>query len=887
MLSFPTFDTLKEHAVKPFSFLCHCPMSLTSAVDSSLQPQLPPDSLPTTLTFNIGGMKCAGCVKAVETQFKKQPGVLAATVNLVTEVAVVDCQSDRIDATAIAQAVTAAGFPTELRSPSSSASHKAGQVLAERQRLEMQQRLKNLAIAAGLLLFSTLGHVNQMGWVTIPGLDNIWIHCILATWALIGPGRIILVDGWRGLRRKMPNMNTLIGLGTLTAYLASLVALLVPQLGWECFFDEPVMLLGFILLGRVLEQSARGKAARALRSLIALQPLQARILKDPKNASLDPSAAVQIAADQVKTGEWLQVLPGEKIPVDGKVKLGQTTVNESMLTGESLPVLKQVGDRVTAGSLNLSGAILCEATRTGQDTTLSQIINFVETAQTRKAPIQGLADTVAGYFTYGVLAIALLTFLFWYFIGVPLWGEQLSGHIAHGMMHTVNHGMANHGVNHGTNHTMVHPDVAPILPLLISLKLAIAVLVIACPCALGLATPTAILVGSGVGAERGLLIRGGDVLEKAHHLKTIVFDKTGTLTQGNPVVTDCLSWADDISTTELLQLAATVESGTQHPLATAIHQQAIAQNLQLLPAEAFATTAGFGVSAIVNLSGVNLSNSQAQQVILGTADWLKQNHIHLTEAEQQQGRTLEQAGKTVIYVGIQSVEQELSKQELSNTVTTGQAIGLIAVQDTLRSDAKAAIAHLQSIGLRVMMLTGDQPAVANAIAQSLDLPADAVLADVRPTDKADVIQTLQSAVKSSSHSSDDKQAHLQKSAKHHLVAMVGDGINDAPALAQADVGIAMQSGTEVAIETAGIVLMRDRLSDVAAAIRLSKATFNKIRQNLFWAFFYNVLGIPIAAGVLLPWLGFSLSPSMAGALMALSSISVVLNSLLLNRVRLP
>jgi P-type Cu2+ transporter len=872
-------------------------MSLTSAVDPSPKPQFSPDALPTTLTFNIGGMKCAGCVKAVETQFKKQPGVLAATVNLVTEVAVVDCQSDRIDTTAIAQAITAAGFPTELRSPSSSASHKAGQVLAERQRLEMQQRLKNLAIAAGLLLFSTLGHVNQMGWVTVPGLDNIWIHCILATWALIGPGRPILIDGWRGLRRRMPNMNTLIGLGTLTAYLASLVALLVPKLGWECFFDEPVMLLGFILLGRVLEQSARGKAARALRSLIALQPLQARILKEPKNASLDPSAAVQIAADQVKTGEWLQVLPGEKIPVDGMIKLGQTTVNESMLTGESLPVLKQVGDRVTAGSLNLSGAILCEATRTGQDTTLSQIINFVETAQTRKAPIQGLADTVAGYFTYGVLAIALLTFLFWYFIGVPLWGEQLSGHIAHGMMHTMNHGMANHAMNHDA----VHPDVVPILPLLISLKLAIAVLVIACPCALGLATPTAILVGSGLGAERGLLIRGGDVLEKAHHLKTIVFDKTGTLTQGNPVVTDCLAWAADMSPTELLQLAATVESGTQHPLATAIHQQAIAQNLQLLPAEAFTTTAGFGVSAIVSSSGnpsVNSSGSHAQQVILGTADWLKQNHIHLTEAEHQQGRTLEQEGKTVIYVGIQSVgiqsvgiqsvNQELSNavtidQTINQTVgqtihqTVRQTVGLIAVQDTLRPDAKAAIAHLQSIGLRVMMLTGDQPAVANAIAQSLDLPADAVLADVRPTDKAAVIQTLQSTSKSNSHSS----------SLHHLVAMVGDGINDAPALAQADVGIAMQSGTEVAIETAGIVLMRDRLGDVAAAIRLSRATFNKIRQNLFWAFFYNVLGIPISAGVLLPWLGFSLSPSMAGALMALSSISVVLNSLLLNRVRLP
>jgi len=792
-----------------------------------------------TVTLDVSGMKCAGCVKAVENQLVQQPGVVSATVNLVTEVATVECQPGQVDPVSLAERLTEIGFPTQPRAVAGTATPPAADLpdAAEQQRLETRQHFQRVAIAATLLLLSTIGHLDHFGWAKIPLFSNIWFHFGLATLTLMFPGRPILVDGWKGLRHKIPNMNTLVSLGTLTAYTASTVALFFPQLGWECFFDEPVMLLGFILLGRTLEQQARSRAAIAFQSLLALKPTLARLIKDAgermtqtfDSASessavfvLHPENSVEIPAEQVQIGEWLQVLPGEKIPVDGEVVAGQTTVNEAMLTGEAMPVLKQPGDPVIAGSLNQSGAIALKATRTGKDTTLAQIIALVEAAQTRKAPIQRLADTVAGYFTYGVMAIALLTFLFWYFIGIPLWGIGdwgLSGH--EGMAHS----------------SMAHAASAA-SPLLLSLKLAIAVLVIACPCALGLATPTAILVGSGIGAERGLLIRGGDVLEKVHQLQTVVFDKTGTLTTGHPVVTDCSPLQETWSESRLLEVAAAVERGARHPLAEAIQQQAQQQGVASLPAQNFHTEPGFGVSAQV----------AEQQVVLGTAHWLTQQSIDLTDAAQRQAQELTADGKTVVYVAVDS-----------------KLVGLIGVQDTLRRDAKATVERLHQMGLRVMLLTGDQRAAAEAIATSLGLAAEDVLAEVQPSGKAAAIAQIQ--------------------AQGQFVAMVGDGINDAPALAQANVGISLNSATDVAIEAAEIVLMRDCLADVVESIQLSRATFNKIRQNLFWAFAYNTLGIPIAAGALLPTLGLVLSPATAGALMAFSSVSVVTNSLLLRRNR--
>lgn len=799
-------------------------------MDQSSVLETSPNTPVQTIALDVSGMKCAGCVSIVERQLGQHPGVVSARVNLVTEVAVVECEAGTVDPVALAEQLTSTGFPTQPRSPQgrSTTGEDAKDVptLAERHRQEAREQVWRLAIAGVLIFLSTVGHVGHwVGAPLLPVLSNIWFHWGLATLALLLPGRAILVDGWRGWWHQAPNMNTLVGLGTLTAYTTSCLALLFPQLGWECFFDEPVMLLGFILLGRTLEQRARRRATASFESLLALQPQVARLIGKSTLGSAEQSG-IEIPVEQVRVGEWLRVLPGEKVPVDGEVVAGLSSVDESMLTGEPMPVLKQPGDTVTAGTLNQSGVISINATRTGEETTLAQIVALVEEAQTRKAPVQQLADTVAGYFTYGVLAIASLTFLFWYIAGTKIWPDVLLP-------------MADH---------MEHMIVQPTSPLLLSLKLAIAVLVIACPCALGLATPTAILVGTSIGAERGLLIKGGDILERVHQLDTVVFDKTGTLTSGQPTVTDCLpvleaglidSFESDAVhpiSTKLLQLAAAAESGTSHPLALAICTAAHEQQLPMLKAQDFYTEAGLGISALV----------ENRRVLLGNADWLTKQGVAISNVAQAEVQGLTDDGKTVVYLAVD-----------------GRLVGVIAVTDIPRPDAKETVERLKAMGFRVMLLTGDQPDSAKAVAQQLLIDPKDVIAGVRPDGKASAIAQLQ--------------------AEGRRVAMVGDGINDSPALAQADVGISLHAGTDVAVETAGIILMRDRLLDVVESIKLSRATFNKIRQNLFWAFGYNALGIPAACGVLLPGFGIVLNPAAAGALMAFSSVSVVTNSLLLRR----
>jgi P-type Cu2+ transporter len=812
---------------------------------TKLAPEL--DPILEKIILDVGGMKCAGCVNAVERQLTQHPGVKSACVNLATEVAVVESETGAVDADALAQRLTAVGFPTQPRRVSGTV---AGEIStlpdpAERQRREMRSSFRQLAIAGVLLVLSGSGHFGNLGSSVLPVLNNIWFHCGLATVALLIPGRPILVDGWLGWRRNAPNMNTLVGLGTLTAYIASLVALLFPQMNWECFFDEPVMMLGFILLGKTLEQQARGRAAAAFRKLLALQPQIARLIANPEKGGVGASS-VEIPAEQVRVGEWLQVLPGDKIPVDGELVLGQTTVDESMLTGEAVPVIKQPGDMVTGGTLNQSGAIAIQATRTGSDTTLAQIVTLVEAAQTRKAPVQKLADTVAGYFTYGVLTASVLTFIFWYFFGTHIWTDI-----------TMSGGMEM--MSHATHEIHQSPLPTPHSPLLVSLKLAIAVMVVACPCALGLATPTAILVGTAMGAERGLLIKGGDVLERVHQLDTVVFDKTGTLTTGNPIVTDCLLIEESGTgnSQSLIQLAAAVESGTHHPLAKAIQQEAQRQQLSIPEAVDFHTEPGLGVSAVV----------EGTVVVLGNWDWLSWHGIGISETAQQIAQNLATDGKTVVCVAV-----------------GGTLAGLIAVSDTLRPDAQSTVDKLRQMGLRVMLLSGDRKEAASAIAKQLGLDSADVIAGVPPAKKAAAIQSLQLEGTKKIPNSSLRRDAINRVSTHSVVAMVGDGINDAPALSQADVGIALHSGTDVAMETAEIILMRDRLNDVVESIQLSRATFNKIRQNLFWAFAYNTFGIPLAAGVLFPSLGFVLNPSGAAALMAFSSVSVVTNSILLRRL---
>ena len=759
-----------------------------------------------TVALDVGGMKCAGCVKAVERQLEQNTGVVSACVNLVTEVAVVEYQAQSVAPETLAKKLTETGFPSQLRESDRSI-YQIAQENREKRQQQEQQWVKQLITATVLLIFSSIGHLHHLGLPYIPVLSNIWIHFGLATLALLIPGRSLLIDGWRSLTQGMPNMNTLVGLGTVSAYLASCFALFLPNLGWECFFDEPVMLLGFILLGRTLEGKARNRASAALEKLVTLQPPNARLIGKQDNAE-----TIEIPVEQVKPGEWLRILPGEKIPVDGVVVGGEATVDESMLTGESVAIVKTTSDPVRAGTIDRSGVLTIEVTGIGQDTTLAKIINLVEDAQTRKAPVQQLADTIAGYFAYGVMAIATLTFLFWYFIGTEVWDSVL--------------------VTASDPMSMPMGEMAGTTsPLLLSLKLAIAVLVIACPCALGLATPTAILVGTSIGAEAGILIKGGDVLERVHQLDTVVFDKTGTLTIGKPQVSECIPLTE-ITSQAILQLAAAVESGSNHPLAKAITDAARSQNLNLLEADDFQTALGRGISATVT----------GKRVYLGNQEWLTTQGITISEHHDSKARSLAQSGKTVVYLAVDGVLESL-----------------ITIEDSLRDDAASTIQQLQTLGLNTVLLTGDRPEVARAIADKLNITQ--VFSEVKPDEKAQMIQSLQ---------------------QEQTVAMIGDGINDAPALAQADVGISLQGGTDVAIATADIILMQNRLDDVIKAIDLSRATVNKIQQNLVWALAYNVFAIPIAAGVLLPKFGIVLSPVWAAVAMASSSLIVVSNSLLLN-----
>jgi P-type Cu2+ transporter len=728
-----------------------------------------PTTTPATLQkalVNIEGMRCAGCVAAVEKHLLATPGVVSASVNLVTAMAVVEHQPELapIDLT---QRLTDKGFPSRLRDR---------QEVVIPSQTEDSQPVNQLLIALGLLALSIAGHIGQS--TTLPHhqhgntLASVWWHLSLATIALLGPGRFILVDGWQNLRNGHPNMHSLVGMGVSTAYLTSVLALVFPQLMWECFFDEPVMLVGAMLLGRSLEAYARRSAAKDFDRLLALQPPTAHLLVGDQS--------IEVPVSQLQVGDWIKVLPGETVPADGHIRQGSSGIDESLLTGESQPVSRQVGDAVTAGTNNHTAALDITVDRVGAETLLSRMVEVITNAQARKVPLQQLADSVAGYFAYIVMGLAFLTVSGWY--------------------------VASHWLSVD-------------MPLLTSLKMGIAVLAIACPCALGLATPTAILVGTGIGAQRGLLIKGGDVLEKLRTIKTVVFDKTGTLTIGKPQVTEVQLF---LTASEVWPLAAMAAAGTNHPVAKAI--LAYANNLEYSAEEAINSETVPGLGTVAR-------SASGQKVLLGSALWLQEQGIEVAEEDPQQDMTL-------VYVSIDS-----------------QLAGVIGLVDPLRADAADTVNSLQQQGLEVVLLTGDRSIVAHKIAAELGITK--VFADIRPTQKAEILTELQ---------------------KTGSVAMVGDGLNDAPALAVADVGMAIGDGTGVAIDTADVVLMVDKLAGVKTAIDLGKATGRKIRQNLFWAVVYNCLGIPVAAGLLYPW-HITLDPAAAGACMAMSSVSVVLNSI--------
>ncbi len=788
------------------------------------------------LLLDVEGMKCGGCVRAVEQRLLAQPGVAQASVNLLTRTAWVglDPAASRADADApgaLIEALGAMGFRARLRDPDPAPPGRAER--AEQRRWWLQWR--QLIVALLLLVLSGSGHLAEAG---MPGgalltpmgpfpLGDLWFHALVATLALLGPGRPILVRGVLHAWHRTPSMDTLVGLGVGSAYLASLVAFLRPSSGWPCFFNEPVMLLGFVLLGRFMEERARWRTGRSLEQLADLQPDQALLL-----FADGPARPVRVAG--LRPGDRVRLLPGDRVPVDGVVLTGRSAVDASSLTGEPLPIEAVAGTELVAGMLNLQAPLELEVRRTGSDTALARIIALVERAQARKAPIQSLADRVSARFCLGVLLLALATFLFWWLWGSRLWPQVLLAGGLPGGIH------AGHGMGGATAAT----------PFGLALQLAIAVLVVACPCALGLATPTAITVGSGLAARSGLLFRGGDAIEAAAGLTAVLFDKTGTLTVGRPLVS-AIEVAEEPAAAgsaepgmavtgtpaeRLIRIAAGLEQQTRHPLAHALLQEA--QRRGLAPAEVgeARTVPGCGVEGLV----VGLE----QRCRVGRLDWLRRLGVTVPARLEARLPDLEAQGATLLAV---AVDQRL--------------LGLVAVQDSARADARRTLARLGEMGLRLGVLSGDRERAVLSCGGQLALPERSLAWELRPEQKLE---------------------HIERWRQDGPVAMVGDGINDAPALAAADLGVAVGTGTQIAQDTADLVILGDRLAGLVEALDLARRTLAKVRQNLAWAFGYNLIVLPIAAGALLPGFGLVLSPPLAAVLMAASSITVVVNALLLH-----
>ena len=728
-----------------------------------------PKSSPTApekLTVPIQGMHCASCALKIESVLKGLPGVQSASVNYATEKASVSFDQQKTTIDAILSAISKTGYKPVVQE----GAHDHEKAARARDIADLKRKVSIGAVLSAIVF---LGSFPEWFPFLPTILSNPLLLLVLATPVQFWVGFSFYRGFFLALRNHTADMNTLIAVGTSAAYLYSVATVL--GFGSQLYFDTAAIIITLILLGRLFESIAKGKTSEAIRALVGLQPKTATVIRAGKH--------LNIPISEVIVGDILLVKPGEKIPVDGLVVAGLSSVDESMVTGESIPVEKTVGAKVIGATINSTGSLTIRATAVGAATVLSSIIRLVEEAQSSKAPIQRLADKVSSYFVPAVIVIALVSALFW-------------------------------SVN-----------LTPIF----ALTIFIAVLIIACPCALGLATPTAIMIGTGVGAQHGILIKGGEALETAHKIQSIIFDKTGTLTLGKPQVTDVLSFA--LPEKEFLHLAASAEAHSEHPLAQAI----LARSSHPISPSSFKAVPGHGITATVS----------GKKIAIGNTALMSQLKVSFSPYTKEI-QSLESQGKTVALVAIDS-----------------QPAGLIAIADTIKPSAPDTVAALQKIGVSVYMITGDNHRTAQAIASQLGIHQ--VLANILPGQKAAEVKKLQKA--------------------GQVVAMVGDGINDAPALAQADLGIAIGSGTDVALETGQIVLIRNDLRDVLSAIRLSRYTIKKIRQNLFWAFAYNVVLIPVAAGVLVPF-GFQLNPILAAAAMAFSSVSVVANSLLMKRFRL-
>ena len=781
----------------------------------------------------IEGMSCASCASSIERRLAKQPGVTSASVNFATKVATVKYYPETTTPDKLAQAVDSIGYkaiaPTStpvvpvasipehalqghdhaaMLAGHASASHSAHATTSQEDHsshmnvgdVEQRQLMRKVIVGAVLslpVLVIAMSHgkiaIFHHAWIN-------WLQFALTTPVVVWCGAQFYRMAWIGLKHLRANMDSLVALGTGTAFVYSIAATIWPgfftvtsHAGMDTmpmvpvYYEAAAVIIVLVLLGKLFEARATGNTSAAIRKLVGLQAKTARVVRN--------DAEFDIPIEQVILGDVLVVRPGEKIPVDGTVESGDSAIDESMLTGESIPVEKKSGSPVFGATINTTGTLRFRATKVGNDTALQQIVRLVQEAQGSKAPIARLADTIAGYFTPAVLAIATLTFFVWYLV-------------------------------------------APVdTRLSMALVTFVSVLIIACPCALGLATPTAIMVGTGRGAEHGILIKGGQALETAHKLSAIIFDKTGTLTQGKPALTDVFT-LPGFNEAELVRLAASADRRSEHPLAAAIVDGAKARGVSLAEPIAFKAIVGLGIEATVD----------GRAILIGQRALLADRGIDTSALDTFAGK-LAEAGKTPMYAAID-----------------GKAAGLIAVADTLKPESKTAVEQMQRLGLRVAMITGDNAKTAATVAKEVGIEPAMVFAEVLPQNKAAHVKELQ--------------------ARGFIVGMVGDGINDAPALAQADVGLAMGTGTDIAMEAADITLIRGDLRSVPEAIALSRATMRAIRQNLFWAFIYNVVGIPIAAGVLYPVTGWLLSPIIASGAMAFSSVSVVLNSLRLRSSKL-
>ena len=772
-----------------------CPLVMQAAVQAAGYNLVLPL---VTQNFAVSGLSCASCAANLEAAVGRLAGLASAVVNFATQVLTVTYPLGAIDVEQISQAVEAAGYHAQLLTDQASASQaqiqqeadQAAQAKANHQAALWRRFWQSAIFALPLLCLAMAEMVGLTlpTWISHRGGGQLFVSLQLAlTLPILWLGRSFFLNGFKHLVKGHPNMDSLVALGTSAAVAYSLYSSIQVWLGdhhaaMSLYYESAGVILTLVTLGKYFEARSKGQTSAAIQALIKLAPQEAQVLREGQEVTLP--------LDQVQVGDLVRVRPGQKIPVDGRVVEGQSWVDESMLTGESLPVAKKVGDQVVGASLNQQGSLIVETNKVGQDTTLVQIIHLVQAAQGSKAPIAQLADRVSAVFVPVVMTLALVAGLAWYLIGGQSWAFALT--------------------------------------------ISIAVLVIACPCALGLATPTAIMVGTGKGAEQGILIKSGTALEMAHQVDAVVLDKTGTLTQGQPQVTDVLplaGWTPD----QLLALAAAAEVNSEHPLGQAIVAGARERELALPEVTNFQSLTGYGIRV---LNGKNF-------YFLGNRRMMQEIGLDLSRAEEL-AMTLAAGGKTPIYVG--------NREEI---------IGLIAVADPLKATSPEAVRRLKAMGLQVIMLTGDNAKTAQALAAEAGI--DQVISDVLPADKAQVVADLQ--------------------AQGLKVAMVGDGINDAPALAQADVGLAIGRGTDVAIESADMVLMGSDLTSVATAIKLSQATIRNIKENLFWAFAYNVLGIPVAMGVLHLFGGPLLNPMLAGAAMSFSSVSVILNALRLRRFK--